>query len=155
MRALLSAVVLAALTGAAGAAPEVKFGDSSEFADFGDSVLERERNEKELTAFLIKLGQRLPAGQQLRFEVKDINLAGELEWLFGHTQRLRVMRNATLPYLEFSYVLSESGKRVREETVQLRELDYLNSVPARWRNESLGYEKAMLERWFVRTFKAR
>jgi hypothetical protein len=155
MRALLGAVVMGVLTSAAWAAPEVKFGDVSRFADFGDSVLERERNERELSAFLMALSQRLPAGQELQFEVKDVNLAGELEWLFGSAQRLRVMRNVTLPYLEFGYVLSEGGKRVREETVQLRDLDYLNNVPARWRNESLGFEKAMLERWFLRTFKTR
>lgn len=155
MRALLTALTFGLVSPLAGAAPEVKFGDTGAFADFGDSVLDRERNEKELAGFLQSLSQRLPTGQELRFEVKDINLAGELEWMFGYTHRLRVMRNVTSPFLAFSYSLSEGGKLVREGSVQLRELDYLNSVPARWRNESLGFEKAMLERWFLQTFGTR
>lgn len=156
MRAVWVAVVLLATCGSAQAGSvQVRYGDTSRFADFGDSAWDRERHEKELTQFLVGWGKRLEPKQELVIEIRDVNLAGELEWLGGFAQRLRIMRSATLPSIDFKIELKEAGKTIRQEQVELRDFDYLNGAGLRWRGELLAHEKAMLDRWFRREFLAR
>lgn len=153
MRAVWMAVALLAASDAVQAgAVQVRYADTSRFADFGESAWERERNQKELTQFFEAWGKRLPPAQELTIDVRDVNLAGELEWLGGYAQRLRIMRNVTLPLIDFSVELKEGGRVIRQERVELRDMNYLNDSGLRWRGEWLGHEKAMLDRWFTRQF---
>lgn len=152
MRAVAMAVALLAAAGAQAGTVQVSYADTSKFADFGESSWDRERHQKELTQFLQTWGKRLGPSQELTIEIRDVNLAGELEWLGGYAQRLRIMRTVTVPYLDFNVELKEGGKPLRKERVELRDFDYLNGSGLRWRGEALGHEKAMLDRWFSRQF---
>lgn len=153
MRAVWMAVALLATWGPVQAGTvQVRYADTSRFADFGESSWDRERHQKELTQFLETWGKRLGPSQQLAIEVRDVNLAGELEWLGGYTQRLRIMRTVTAPFIEFSVELKEGGRLIRQERVELRDFDYLHGSGLRWRGELLGHEKTMLDRWFTRQF---
>jgi len=145
-------VALLASAGAQAGSVQVSYADTSKFTDFGETSWDRDRHQKELTQFLQSWGKRLAPGQELLIDVRDVNLAGELEWLGAYAQRLRIMRTVTLPSIELNVELKEGGKLLRQERVELRDFDYLNGSGLRWRGELLAHEKAMLERWFTRQF---
>lgn len=142
---------LAATAGAEGTV-QVRFTDTSQFADFGEAVRDREENQAELTRFLQSLGKGLANGQQLQIEVRDVNLAGELEWLRRRNERLRVLRWSTSPMIELSYTLSEGGRTIRSEKSTLRDMGYLDHLmPVKYRSEPMQHEKRMLDEWFERS----
>lgn len=155
MRTVAIAVALWAAAGAQAGTVQVQYADTSKFADFGETNWDRERHQKELTQFLQSWGKRIGPNQELVIEVRDVNLAGELEWLRGYAQRLRVMRSVTLPFIDFNVELKEGGQLLRKEHVELRDFSYLNGSELRWRGEALAHEKTMLDRWFTRQFLKR
>lgn len=154
MRKILISTLLTlglAATASAEGNVQVRFGDINQFADFGESVTDREANQKALTLFLQSLGRRLPAGQQLQITVKDVNLAGEPEWLMRRAERLRVLRSSSVPSIDLSYTLVEGGRTIRSsDKEEIRDLGYLDHfVPGRYSSEGLKYEMRMLEKWFA------
>lgn len=93
--------------------------------------------------------KKLPDGYTLKMDVVDLNLAGDVQ-LRGSTL-IRVVDRVFIPSMEFSYSLSDAnGKVVKEESgVKLKDMSFMDSIKnARYRHESLSYEKAMLDEWF-------
>jgi hypothetical protein len=141
--ALLLAMCLAL---PAQAAVEVNFVHPERYTDAGFGAVETQRTCTEIAQHLDRLGQRyLGAGQDLRIEVLDIDLAGRPHIGVGD---FRVMRSsgADWPRMRVRYVLEAAGAApVRGEEL-IVDQDYL-----RWplrTPESLGYEKRMLNEWF-------
>jgi len=134
---------------------EVRFIDPDKFADAGRSNRERERTMKTLADYLASLGRELPAGQTLRIEVKDIDLAGNIE-PFGwyHFDEVRVLRGrADWPHVHLSYTLQAEGRTLKTGEAQLADLSYMYSLRGRDRSaDDLSYEKRMVRRWFDETF---
>jgi hypothetical protein len=141
---LAAAALCAALAPARAAGTvDVSWVEPERFADAGRGVIERERTLRALGEYLATLGQRLPDGQQLRLEVLDLDLAGELE--FMGTQELRVMRGrADGPHMSLRYALRAEGKKLKAGQAELSDLGYL----IRPREGDLGYEKHMIDDWF-------
>lgn len=130
---------------------QIGFADVERFADFGESRWDRERNQKELTEILQAVTAKLPAGQQLSLKVLDVNLAGELEWWRSAAQRLRVMRSVTWPMIEIEYTLSENGRVLKSEKVDLKDMNYLQDrffTGSQEASQTWRYERRLLERWF-------
>lgn len=155
MRRLFVALLLATSFGPTWAADrvEVTYADTEKFADFGDSNWERERNQADFSAMLQVLAQRLPATQQLRVKVLDVNLAGELDWWRLRGDRIRVLRNVTWPVVEFEYQVLEGGKLVKADTVRVSDMAYLQSSLFHDKGlTAFGYESRMLDRWARETF---
>ncbi|MDO9073195.1 MAG: DUF3016 domain-containing protein [Rubrivivax sp.] len=154
--ALLATCIILSLPASAGEV-EVRFVDPDKFADVGRSNRERERTMSTLADYLKSLGRELPADQTLRIEVKDIDLAGNIE-PFGwyRFDEVRVLRGrADWPRVHLSYTLQADGRTLKAGDAQLADLTYMYSLRGRDRGvETLSYEKRMVRRWFDETFAA-
>ena len=152
MRTLLAATLIVLATGLAQAGDrvQVSYADTEKFADFGRSQWDRERNQKEFSAMLQEVAEKLPPGQQLSIKVLDVNLAGELEWVRRSADELRVLRNVTWPMIEFEYQLSDNGRVLRSDKVRLSDMSYLQDSFFSGAQQSTAwrYERRMLDRWF-------
>ena len=97
-------------------------------------------------------GRYLPAGQELKIEVLDIDLAGEFEpWNFD-LRDVRVMRDTTPPRIRLRYRLTEAGRVLKQDEVRLGDLNYLSDPGARNSSARFAYDKRLLEVWFRKTF---
>ncbi|MES2321995.1 MAG: DUF3016 domain-containing protein [Pseudomonadota bacterium] len=150
------AAMLMMVASAAAAGASVTYKDPERFADVPFAPWEREQLLKELTAHFDVLAARLPAGQTLAVEVTDLDLAGRI-----HPNRmngpldLRILTGgADWPHITLRYTISEGGKVVKTGEERLSNMSYLQRQN-RYRNDSLKYEKQMLDDWFSETIAQR
>lgn len=147
------ALGLLAVAATASADVQVSFVQPEKFSDIKDNNgFKQTELLKDIETHLVEqAGKRLP-GQDVRFRVTDVNLAGEVE-PFGHRmQWVRVMRSITLPSLEFSYEVLEGGKVVRQGEVRLRDMNYQEGLNTYSDGDVLRAEKRMIDRWFKDEF---
>ncbi len=137
-------------------AVSVKFTKPEGFADMPFSDSGKEDVYKELRRHFDKLGAKLPAGQDLKIDIRDINLAGSIE-----PQRIstdgdfRVLRGgADFPMMEFKYVIESQGKVIKSGDARVTDFNYLRGLNRYSANEPLRYEKKMLDEWFVKEIVA-
>jgi hypothetical protein len=142
---------LAALAGAGGAHAagkvEVSYVEPDKFADLGWGTMDRERALQQMTRVLEEFAARLPDGQTLKFEVTDIDLAGEQRP--GRAQDLRVLRGmADWPVVSFRYTLLAGNSTVKSGEAKVYDMAYqhgtIDSV-----GTNLPYERRMLRKWFA------
>ncbi|MEM0911224.1 MAG: DUF3016 domain-containing protein [Pseudomonadota bacterium] len=107
----------------------------------------------------------LPEGYSMRLNVTDLDLAGDTRTAgfalglhrIGNSSSLhdvRVLRQIDVPRINFSYEIEdESGEVVLAESVNLKDLNYLQGASRINSSKPLFYEKRMLTRWFKREFK--
>ena len=153
--AAVAAPLLLSTTAASAATVEVRYIEPDSFSDIGRSSWDRERAMKSLTAHLQKLGQGLPEAQTLRFEVTDIDLAGEIRPWGWH--ELRVLRGqADWPRINLRYTLLEGQRTLSSGEARLSDLSYMQGPSGRDRpGDELAFEKRMVRRWFAETFTTR
>jgi hypothetical protein len=152
---LLAALLLAASGAAQAAEVKVEFKDPDKFVDAGHPGTMRDRNFKELTAYLQKLGEKLPATQQLTVEFLDLNLAGEFEpWRNPQNNDIRYMREVTWPSARLHFVLSENGKTITEGEDSIADMSYQSHSRSTGSSSSLYYDEQLLETWFKKRFIA-
>ncbi len=112
----------------------------------------RERTFKNLEKHFTKLAENLPEGQVLKIEVTDVDLAGDTH--VGGINRYRIVKDIYFPRMNFSYQLVEAdGSEVVNAEIVLKDMNFLRGNSLKYRNDSLGYEKKMLDDWFFETFK--
>jgi hypothetical protein len=147
------ALGLVALAATARADVRVNFVQPEKFSDIKDNHgFKRTELLKDIEAHLVEqAGKRLP-GKDVRINVTDVDLAGEVEPFGRRMEWLRVMRTVTLPYLAFSYEVLEGGKVVRQGDVKLRDMNYQDGFNSYSSSDSLRYEKQMIDRWFKDEF---
>jgi hypothetical protein len=144
----------AALTaGAAFAGATVSYIEPDKFIDVPFSPIDRERVLHELTEHFTWLGKQLPAGQDLKVEVTELDLAGRIE----HTRRagneIRLLTGgADWPRMHLRYSLTQDGKVINSGEADLASLNYLNEMNMYSSGESLRHEKQMIDQWFGKTF---
>lgn len=113
----------------------------------------RERTLTLLEEHFSELAEQLPADYELVLKVTDLDLAGNVE--FGRTQPIRIVRQIFIPSIDFEYELLDAQKQMLQSAeVELKDMNFLSHVRSRYNNESLGYEKRMLDDWFKSTFKS-
>jgi len=101
-----------------------------------------------------KLAKRLPEGQVLKIDVTDVDLAGDTN--AGGIDRIRIVKNVYFPRINFSYqLLNTDGSELDSGEVKLKDMNFMSSSRLKYRNESLGYEKNMLDKWFFETYNER
>jgi hypothetical protein len=129
---------------------EVKFIKSESFADMPFSHHGRDDVMNELQQHFARLGAKLPAGQTLKIEVNDIDLAGRIEPnQIGHNSDMRILRGgADWPSMKFSYTIESQGKVIKSGAADISDMNYLRSFNRYNANEPLRYEKKMLDEWF-------
>ncbi|MRV72898.1 DUF3016 domain-containing protein [Duganella sp. FT92W] len=144
----------AALTaGAAHAGATVTYIEPDKFIDVPFSPIDRERVLKDLSEHFARLGKQLPAGQDLKVEVTELDLAGRIE----HTRRtgneIRLLTGgADWPRMHLRYSLMQDGKVINSGEADLASLNYLNEMNLYGSSESLRHEKQMIDEWFGKTF---
>jgi hypothetical protein len=155
--ALACALLLAA--GAAGAGPAtVTFANPDQFADLPIGASERAQVLADLTEHFGALAAKLPAGQDLKVEVRDVDLAGRV-WphigMWGNRD-LRVLNGgADWPHMKFHYTISQDGKVLKDGDELVQNMDYLWRMNRYSSGDPLRYEKQMLDSWFKTLTAAR
>jgi len=112
----------------------------------------RERTFKGFEKHFNKLAEKLSADQTLKIEVTDVDLAGDTHT--GGINRLRIVKELYYPKLTFSYQLLDADKSViKSDDVKLKDMNFMTGGNLKYKHHSLGYEKKMLDKWFINTFQ--
>lgn len=111
----------------------------------------KENTFKQLEKHFAKLASKLPEGQKLSIDVTDVDLAGDVN--AGGIERIRIIKDVYSPRMKFSYELTDStGKSLVADEINLKDMSFMTNSRLKYRNDSLGYEKKMLDDWFAKTF---
>lgn len=147
------AVLMIALSGAACAEVTVRFVEPARYADAGASEGGRARNLSVLERHLRAAARTCVADdERLDIDVRDVDLAGDVDGSRPDATELRVLRDVSAPRMELDWVLADAhGQAVARGHEQVSDMDYLeNAARARFSREMLPYERLMLEHWAQR-----
>lgn len=154
--AVAAAVLMAGSSAVAAPVATVTFANPTAFSDVPHSVSEREEVFKELGDHFGRLAAKLPAGQELIVEVLDLDLAGRVYPARYSAKDLRVLKGAAdWPHIKMRYTISEGGKVISQGEENLSDMNYLMGHNRYRSDESLRYEKRMLDNWFKERIAAR
>jgi len=149
------AAVLCLCASASWAKTEVQFIKSDDFADIGNRISVRD-GENTLERVAAALTERADAvlapGQNMKIEVKDIDLAGDPLPLGRGMDMIRVIKPLYRPAMKFSYTITQDGKTVREGVADLQDMGFMDHFNRYFRDDPLYYEKPMLDKWFEEEF---
>jgi hypothetical protein len=152
-KSLLAAALSLLASGAAWAEVSVSYTKPEEFSDVPFSPRDREQLMKDLTAHFSKMGRKLPAGQVLKVEVLDVDLAGRVVPRHFAPDDLRILRGgADWPHMHLHFTLEQDGKVLRSGDAQLSNMMYQERLNRYSGSDSLRYEKQMLDDWFEQEF---
>lgn len=159
---VVGAVLLAAGFPSVAADLTVTFVQPEKYVDAGysrpfASEAERAQVQRDIEQHLQRLAERhLAAGDSLRIEVLDIDLAGHFEpFSTRHGADLRIVRDVTWPRIKLRYVLSHDGQVVADGEEQVSDKSFLMGGNRYSSSDRLRYEKAMLDDSFERRFGKR
>ncbi len=157
IRHALAAAAMLLVAGASHAADaEVYFTPVNQFADMPVEAAERSEVLIALSKHFDKLAAKLPAGQQLRVVVLDVDLAGRNWREHSGIRDLRVISNNTdWPQLKMTYSISENGKVIEEGQEYLKNMGFRTRANVYFTGDMLRYEKQMLDDWFKHRIAAR
>ncbi|WP_431257895.1 DUF3016 domain-containing protein [Roseateles chitinivorans] len=146
----LTSMSLGAIAAAAQAQAEVNFIKPENFSDIGWGGVDRDNAMKQLEDHFKALAARELPGKQLKIDITDVDLAGEIEPRV-RMDRIRILRSVTIPRMSFAYTLSENGQVLKSGKADLKDMDYQNTGSNRYFDtESLRYEKKMIDDWMAR-----
>lgn len=141
---------------------EVIWVNPSDYSDIRPSNQSRrrfkERTFQDLESHLEKLARRLPEGQRLKLSVTNLDLAGQV-WPahmagLGFGSDVRLIERVDIPRMNFNYELLDStGNVIKAGEEKLKDMAFQERAAARYRNETLYYEKTMIKDWFVDNFE--
>jgi hypothetical protein len=141
------ALALLATGACASAAVTVTYVNTEKMTDVPRFAGDRESMEWIFKEHLEKLGKDLPAGQDLKVEFLDIDLAGDV---FPRVpiQDVRVMKGrADWPRMTLRYSLEQNGQVLRSGEEKLANPNYQMGINM-YKTDLYGYERQMLEDWF-------
>ncbi|MBA6392341.1 DUF3016 domain-containing protein [Colwellia sp. BRX10-3] len=149
------AVVLTQVSEAQAAQVEVKWTNPDKYTDVDAGEEHRQhfkdRTFKVLEKHFAKMAELLPEQQKLIFDITNLDLAGDVDF---NAKRIRIVKDIFFPRIEFSYqLLNADNTVVKSAEVSLKDMGFLMSNGLRYRNQTLGYEKEMLDGWFNKTFE--
>lgn len=150
LRKLTASTLLALAAGAASAGEvTVNYIEPDNFSDLPTGG-EREQTMRDLTAHFVKLGAKLPAGQSLRIDVQDIDMAGSEQPSRGRTD-MRVTSRGEWPRINLHYALESNGQVLSSGPAELRDTSFLDRPNRYFDHDILRYEKRMVDIWFEKT----
>jgi hypothetical protein len=140
-------VLLTLGCGAASAAVTVTYVHPEKMTDVPRFESDRKSMEIDLREFLEEQAKKLPAGQNLKVEFLDIDLAGEV-FPRVPVRDVRVTKGTyDFPRITLRYSIEQDGKVLRSGERELADRNYQLNVNS-FRNEMYSYEKQMLSEWF-------
>lgn len=134
---------------------EVTWGKYKEFrdiksADGGDTQF-REIVFSNLEKHFTQLAETLPEKQKLIIKVTNVDLAGDTH--IAGVRDIRVVKHGYPPRMSFSYQLIDSdGSVLLSGDADIKDLNFITNSRLKYRNDSFGHEKKMLDDWFKDTF---
>jgi hypothetical protein len=141
--AMLSLTVSAS----ASAAATVTYVNQDKMTDVPRDKRDRESMEATLLEHFNKLAAQLPAGQNLKVEILDIDLAGEVFPRVA-VQNVRVFKDRSdRAEIHLRYRIEQDGKVVSSGERHLTDASYLTGA-SHYRNEIYAHEKQLLDDWF-------
>lgn len=153
------ALAVAAQAASAPAAVTVQYVHPESFTDVGDGF---RGGPEARRAFLEALdrhlkqraGGALDAGQTLRVEISDVDMAGEFEsWRIAGAD-VRIIRDVYPARIDLNFRLADaSGAMLKQGERRLRDTGLVRDV-SRYSNDPLRYEKALIDAWVEREFPA-
>jgi len=151
--------LLAAPTAAQKNQVEVIFDHPEKFTDVKDSQFASEKGRDGYLGVLKDyLQERAPRylgeGQMLTLTFTDIDMAGDFEpWRGAEYNDVRIVKDIYPPRMNFSFKLMDAaGAVVKEGQEKLIDMSFqMNASPIN-NNDSLRYEKAMIDNWLRNTF---
>jgi hypothetical protein len=156
LKPVILSIMLLPLALPAWAAVEVTYTNPESYADVkvgaGPVKKQREMVLREVKKHLEKLGDILPAGDTLKIEVLDINLAGRDQPFNTGNQDQRLLDEVNWPSMQLRYVLERNGQVVSQAEELVNDQDYLDHSALGGRSDPLRYEKKMLSDWFKLRF---
>ena len=148
IRTLAVSGLLALAAGSASADVTVNYIEQERFSDLPFTPWERDSVLKELTGHFAKLGAKLPPGQNLRIDVRDVDLAGR-EYPGRGARDLRIVKNgAEWPRIDLRYTIESNGQVVRSGDAQLRDMSFMDRTNRSTGSDFLRFEKRMIDDWF-------
>ncbi|KQW41208.1 MULTISPECIES: DUF3016 domain-containing protein [unclassified Roseateles] len=147
------ALSLVAIAATARADVQVNFVQPEKFSDIKDNHgFKQLELLKDIEAHLVEQAAKRLPGRDVRINVTDVDLAGEVEPFGRRMEWLRVMRNITLPSIVFNYEVREGDKIVQQGEVKLRDMNYQDGFYGYSNSDTLRAEKRMIDRWFKEEF---
>ena len=129
------------------ATANVTFVGLDKMTDVPHDFHKREDMQFALREHFNRLSEQLPAGQMLKVDVLDIDLAGE-EFPRVSVQEIRVLKGqADWPRMHLRYSIEQDGRPVASGDSEISDPGYLMGSN-RYSQEAYGYEKQMLDDWF-------
>lgn len=156
MKISLTAFLLFAISGNVIAGEsEIKWTEPDKYTDVRSGNENRkhfkERIFKSFEKHFAKLSEQLPEGQILKLDVSNVDLAGDVR--FSPMQEYRIIKDIYIPRLTFTYELLNADKTVADSgEVDLKDMSFLTSISSSSINNTLKYEKRMIDKWFKKTF---
>lgn len=142
------AAVFALGAGAASAGVTVNYVNPDKFADLPADRWEREEVLRDMVSHFEELGRQLPAGQDLKVEITDVDLAGR-GYPGQGVRELRVAKApAEWPRISLRYTLSANGRVLGSGSEQLKDMHFQSRRDVRPQDGKLRYEKRMIDDWF-------
>lgn len=158
-QSVMALALLAVMPLSHAATLQLSWGDPAKFRDVraGDDNQTRyqERVMKDLEEAFKAEATKLPADQTLKIEIKDLDLAGELEYFHeGFPFGIRVVRNIDFPRMELSFELRDAKNQVlKSGEPVVSDMGFRDGIPLPNNSELLQYEKKMIRKWFQREFE--
>jgi hypothetical protein len=152
MKAMALTGLLALAAGRASAAVDVTWVHPENFHDLPFPTSERKEMLDQISDHFKKLGENLPAGENLRIEITDFDPAGRLIPSARLGRDLRVLTGrADWPRMELNYAIEQNGQVIKSGQSQLQDMNYQQSFNHYFDSEPLRYEKQMIDDWFAKT----
>lgn len=150
---ILLAAVMSALASAAAFAgtADVRYIDPDRFTDLATMRSQEHANMTAFESHIRELAAGLPAGQVLRVDVLDVDLAGTVRHNRAGDRRV-ASGLADSPHFYLRYALESNGQVVKSGQDRVSDLDYNHGFAAVRSNSPLYYEKRLLTRWFTGNF---
>ncbi|NJD07019.1 MAG: DUF3016 domain-containing protein [Methylococcaceae bacterium] len=160
-RSVLLAAICLTASCLAEADVTVRFDHPEDFSDLSLSAGSPEKNTALLTqqieGHLKWLGQQyLPKGDTVDIVITDIDMAGGFErWRIPDGMWTRIISDVYPPKIKLQYVWKDASGKIKGQQAELvTDLNYRSMVGYKQfpTQDSLRYEKALLQRWFRRAF---
>lgn len=133
--------------GVAHAAVTVNYINPDKMTDVPRFETERTSMEIDLREFFEEQAKQMPAGQDLKIDILDIDLAGEV-FPRVPVRDVRVTKGSyDFPRIHLRYSIEQEGKVLRSGERELADRNYQLNIN-NYRNEMYSYEKQMLGEWF-------
>ena len=141
------AITFLTICAGASAAAKVSFVNPEKMTDVPRFGSDLESMEMVFREHIDELAAKLPAGQELKVEFLDIDLAGDV-FPRVPVRDIRVMKGmADWPRMHLRYSIEQDGKVLRSGDREVADPNYLMGS-SRYQSEMYAHEKQLLDDWF-------